>query len=423
MVAMKRTIKLFYLAYTGYIILVCMISDLSFIKISISLMLLWLLYFVFCIGTGNKTDYQTQCIENKNFFILSASKKKLFAVGILILLCSFLTAHFYTGMWPDDVISVYRRGGSTYQIYQKYFATSALGTLSITKIPFVAMMVIQKIAFYYSFVILAMNGVILNERYRLYLFLLMVAQVYFGLARGTNFEMYQLFITIVYCYVVYHEAKKKPINIAMLVLLGLGMVSFFLLIIHFRGHSVFALRKISSVISFKENSLIVTNIPILATCVAWVFSYLGFGLFYIATMVFDVMSNSVMGMVDIFVPILNSREQTNILTDIGVQWAPDFALLLDKYGIIVAYIIVFFMGFALRYSNKIRGGEIYYNVLCYIMFVEMLSLPVGNFLAFSSEKLTILFTVFMLLLGHKIYVGRNADSICRMRQCRKKTEL
>ncbi len=405
---MKKAVRLFYIIYTLYMILFCSITSLSLSKVIVSLVLLWIVYFAFSAGFGKEQKiFNTQAKESLSLLGVncdSVTWLRIVLIAGMSLLLAVVCAKFYTGMTPIRLISNLRNGVSSYQNYQRYFATMELGKMTIRKLPIALLMGLNRTLFYFSFISLTVSGRIKRFKSIVYLFIISMGHIYFGLARGTNFEMYQLFTLCAFCYILYHVKNNKRINYVLLFILGVIMVCFFLVMLKNRGHSLVLEPTIKNRIFLNYESLIVRKFPVIVIAVEYVFGYLGYGLYYITVMMIDVMASTAEGLLDFFIPITDSLTQTSVLANIQVNWLPDLADYIDSFGFIAVFALLILFGRALRFLGVTDKYSDLFYVMVYFAFMQMISFPIGNFLHFSSELIAILFTVSLILFGKRIRI-------------------
>ena len=90
-------------------------------------------------------------------------------------------------------------------------------------------------------------------------------------------------------------------------------------------------------------------------------------------------------------------ETTRKTVDVGVGWVPDYMSLIDLFGIPFLFIVLFVLGRIYVNLRVSRRPQILVDLLGLFIFIEMLSMPVGNFLVTSTP---ILLTLFAALLWY-----------------------
>ncbi|WP_143151454.1 hypothetical protein [Pseudobutyrivibrio xylanivorans] len=374
------------------------------IDIEIPLVLMWGLYCLVSIGYGSE-EYLRTCNSECRLFGINTDKQKLSTimfVGGLSIVGWFYCSYYYTGSTPVELLKLLLGGQSSYKSYQEYFSNTLIGSSVFMRLPYILLMGINRGVLYYSFIALTVSGRIRSHKSKLFLFLLLMGHLYFGVSRGTNFEAYQAFTLVFYCYILYNEKNNKKINYVLLLCLGLVMVMAFLIMLVNRGHTIVLTSEIKQNLVIDQKSLIVQLMPLLVIVAEWVFAYIGYGLYFLSVMITEVTFSSVKGTIDFFIPFEYSPiEETSLLADKGVCWTPDLADFIDKTGLIILLFIVFLAGRLLKcIGNKCRYDDSFY-VLLYLVFVQMISFPIGNFLQYSSEKLVLMFTVASVLFRSK----------------------
>lgn len=412
MKGMLKTINLFYILYTVYIIFACLLTNLSFIDMIPAVFLMWGLYCVFYFGINvNKNELHRSGQTSSQWIINfeNMSFLQIFILGAICVVFSIVSAKFYTGASPITVFRNLLNNKSVYYEYQNYFKSNDIATFSISKIPFILMMAFNKIVFVYSFITLSVNGRLLKRRYIIFDLMLIFSHVYLGLARGTNFEFYQLFIIIVYSYICYKTIRRKKFSLILIFILGLILVGAFSKMLNNRGMDGFQDKsKVDTYVYFDTENFLFKNFPLLSKAFLGIFDYLGYGLYYISNFINEVWLFNSTSLLDSVFPFMqDSIVITNEVVDVGVHWKPDMAVLLDNFGIIGVLFLMFILGRVVSYFIKTNNK--YKYIITYLAFMMLLSLPIGNFLVFSSEIIMILVTVFLATIGEHVKLKKRIN--------------
>ena len=381
---------------------VCLCTTLTIVDVISGIVIMWTGYIFFSLGLGNK-PFCKVCQSNENTQSKYINNSNLGIVRITIIaslsLCIYiLTAYFYTGLTPASLVKLMKNGQSAYQHYQSYFASNGLSQMTLSKLPVVLAMGANRIIWVYSFIILTVSGKIKYKRYKIYLITLSIGHLYFGLCRGTNFEMYQLCLLIYICYILWSEKNNKKINYSLLFCIGCFMVIFFLTLLKLRGHTIELVEFSVANIDLERNSVFVRFVPMVVMVIEWIFGYLGYGIYYISVMIQEVMTGKEISFLDFFIPIENASKVTNILADKAVKCEPSYAIVLDHYGIVGVLLFPFCLGMFLRVIGGRKYNTYLYYVMYYVVVVEMISYPIASYLSFSSEKILIAITVFAVFI-------------------------
>lgn len=413
-----KTIRLVYIVYTMYTLFVITVSDYS-IGIAIGgLISIWSIFFAYCIGFMSIKGYsQKSEVSNDNddwFFFSSINNWRInqyIIVAIISWICSIMAARYYTGRGFFRVITGLFQGEKAYSIYQHYIIEANIGTFSFAKIPFILMLTFCTVMLFWS-----MTGLLLSkERITIFqiIFLLLIigAYLYFGLARGTNFEMYIIFVLFAYCLLTRSENSMKERGlrrkyIIILSLLALVVVMIFRTVVAARGN-VFQ-NQICTEIHYDSEKSVSKLFPTVTNIGLSVFRYFGFGIFTIGMAIDRIVFESISGMVAFCLPMgFNFVFSTSFMAlvrdtvDIGIGWVPDYFSLLNMFGLPCTLCLFYFIG---RLSCKLHLSEraaLLKNLLGAAVFIEMLSIPVGNFITTSTpNEITLILILLWYIKGN-----------------------
>lgn len=405
----KRLIFLFYMLYTFYSILMCGTTDLTIFYLIPALILIWFCYATLSYSIGKKEIKICNNESNNQLlkcFGLSISQLKtipLLLIGFISLISSFICAKYYTGLSPLQVINNILSNQSNYISYQIYFQKSNIGVFSIIKIPYILLMGLNNILYVYSLIILSMQKNKIRFDQFIYLILVSCAHLYFGVARGTNYEAYQLFLIVCFCYTIRLNVKNQKFKIGVPLFLGLILVFVFFSVLDSRG--IEANYTIAEHIHYDETEFFSSLFPNLSKYYVSLYSYLGFGIYYIATMINNVWFNTFSDSLRGIIPFINfgynesSVEITNRLVVIGVKWVPDAASILNAVGLFGLICMYYCVGKIYKKidDNNTIGNELT-AISSYLVFVFCVTIPSGHFITFSSEQILIAYTVYKVFI-------------------------
>lgn len=409
-----KTIRLFYVLYTAYTLFVMLISDYKPIYAYTGLVLMWNAYGLFELGYRSKrnTAAANESTENKPMYyrfpfasIQSWSPIKKMITTAFAWLCTILCARFYTGRSFSSVISGMFGGASAYMNYQRYFASSNLGTFSLSKIPYILMLAFLTV----SMIWMVLSTILCKKENKWwdYFFLIgiVMAYLFFGSARGTNFETYIVFVVFSFCFLqkANELEKRKKIYILIVILLGILMVSIYRFVLHDRGTEFNNI--ICPEIQHDPSKLISRIFPNFVNIATSLFSYLGYGIYVIGVTLKDVCFASSSNIVGSVFPggvkiITGSSIQSTLgqTINLGARWIPDYVLLINLLGIPLCFVSFIVLGRFAATINFRSYPQLLKEVLHTLVFIEMLSLPVGNFLlSSSSNELMVLFAMAWLI--------------------------
>ena len=203
-----KTVRSFYLVYTIYTFFVMAVSNYKAEHALMGLFSMWILYLAFSLGFNSSRRFRyVRSDSGRDVFNVSfpfsniANWKNLEYLfnAIVCWICSVLSARFYTGRSFISVITGLLSGTSGYAIYQRHLREANIGAFTLVKAPFFLMLVYCTAMAFWSMV-----AVLLADRKPrtfqvVYMLTVVLAYLYFGVARGTNYEMYIVFVSVVYC--------------------------------------------------------------------------------------------------------------------------------------------------------------------------------------------------------------------------------
>ncbi|MGU8477314.1 hypothetical protein ACV3QH_08575 [Clostridium perfringens] len=414
-----RSVKLFYIVYTIYTVMVLSISNYKLVYAVTGLLAMWITYFFFWLGWNWRTEksYNGSLLKNDStFFKMDTWKNwKYLLNSIICVTFSILAAKYYTGRDFISVINGALNGGNLYNLYQNYFMNSELGVFSLKKIPYILMLTYITAVLFISYVSIIQINKKIKGIQVFYLCCVTFSQIYFGFARGTNFEIYIVFILLAFTLL---NKKSKNQNqklnykaIVIVAILGVIMLVIYRAVVMDRGVKIGTY--ICKEIEFDYDSYIVNAFPIITNVIASVFSYLGYGIYEIGVSFLDNVLSNVLYMMGTLVAngnyLFNGKGLPDMLRstiDVNVNWVPDFIILIDMFGIILFILFIMLVGHIISNFNENKYPVILVNVVRLLTFIEMLSLPVGNFLITSTPiKLFVLLIILKsVILRFKIKV-------------------
>lgn len=333
-------------------------------------------------------------------------------VSVAAIICSLYAAYFYTGQGPFDVMRNIANGVSNYNNYQNYFLDNSLSVMSLRKVPAIISLAVLKLSVIYIYTRLFFSresGVSL--RMGVCFSVVSASYIYFSLARGTSFELFEILLLFFFLYkasnnrpFIAYKFPKKAIYFILILLLAIG----------------YYLYNLSSRYSFGEVDVCMVQdmciddqsamyylSPSLAGLSVKFSLYFSFGFYYISKLFEYYMSLGLDGVVALILPgnYLDLRPAflCKGTIDCGASWAPSLEKYIYSVGIFGAVIFVFIMGLFSRFlSYGVLAGDVVSCGTLYFIFLLMVSLPVGNFITDSSSNLLSFLIFLSLLLVRKI---------------------
>lgn len=402
----NKILKLYYIIYTIYIILIAELTTISFMDIFFPIVLIWLLYIFFSLGFGKNIKKNRDIIE-KNIWIFKQKNITLLIIGTLSIISSYVSISYYTGQTPFLVIKNLSNNVSVYYVYQNFFRNNIQGFSTLKKLPYIFLLFFVKFLFFYYITAFFKRKKKNNKEQKLFLVIVVVSYLYVGLGRGTNFEFFEFLFLIIFVILSNQKHNKLKIN-RNIITMFTGILLLILLYnsrISARG-SEFNYY-ISKDVSYYKNNLITYISPIISFILLSIYSYFGFGFFYIGKFILEISIKSV----DIFFALLLPKgfllfQDESILDamkktiDIGVKWHPDMIIVIDKIGIVGLFLLCYLLGVLSKRIYKIYPQNCIKELSLFNILLFMFSLPVGNFIFASSSS--ILITLILCL--YSIYI-------------------
>lgn len=403
---LKRIIKFFYLIYTIYMILVVNITNLTFFIIFPAIIFMWANYLSFSIGYGiyKEKKILVNDANNSNSEFLNRNIFLLIVIAFLSLLFSIAVVRFYTGQTPISIFKNLENNISLYHEYQFYFYEQQRNIFSLAKIPFILMLFYIKLTLFYSLI----SFLIIKEKTtkfeKLYLMLVTLSYIYVGLARGTNFEFFELLMVIIFIiFTKYKNMKKFKMQFkTLLIIFFLISLMIFVFYIRMSSRGVIFNIYISKDIQYDPNGLISLLPPFIISIILRIFSYFGFGFFYISIYITEVWLLSINNFLKGFFSlgsydngVDNLHDIMKNLIDMGSRWKPDASLIINSIGYLGLLIFCFVIGIFTKYIyNTIEKNTVTY-LTGFIILLQMISLPIGNFISTSSASILIVFLLIV----------------------------
>ncbi|HCJ56221.1 MAG TPA: hypothetical protein DHV55_01650, partial [Clostridiaceae bacterium] len=196
----KKIVEFFYIIYTVYILMVINTTNMNLSNTFFAIAIMWINYFLFALGYSIKLNKNIN-IKVSSSWILARGKLILFAIALTSVIFSLYSVNYYTGQTPISVMMSAFSNTSLYNEYQSYFIEQQLNEFSVEKIPFIFMLFFIKVIFYYTYIAFFLEKEEKTSWFeKLYLGLITISYLYFGIARGTNFEFFELLILVIFIY-------------------------------------------------------------------------------------------------------------------------------------------------------------------------------------------------------------------------------
>jgi len=347
-------------------------------------------------------------------FVLKVNPHIIIFYSTISILISLILINFYTGQTPMELYENLISGRSTYITYQVYFQENNLGIPSFNKLPYIFLLFTQKFfVFFGPFVLLKSK---INFKVSLSMIMVLFTSYFlFGLGRGTSYETFELIILSLFLFFYFN----RRINFISLTIFGflffvIGFGTFYFNLISRNATGIFENFYISRDVFLDQSSLIFNFSPMLAIIITSLYSYFGYGFYYINTyfnyVVFQ-STETLLTSIAPFWPTYLSIDPVSIIRnniDIGFRWHPDITRYISSFGLFLTFIFVVCIVQVYVFLLKTKSPPIEGIFLAYLIFVQILSLFIGNLLFISSANtlITLLFVGFssISLMGLRIHV-------------------
>lgn len=370
-----------------------------FTKFVLGSVIMWItiaLYYAgYCIrtNTNNKKTEKTLSIIDRSYFV------PIFVV--LSIVSSHYAAQFYTGKTIVDVLSSLKNNVSLYNEYQNYFSSFGLATLSLAKVPAITAMLILKIAMIYIYITVIAAGEKLRLQNIAYVVLVSLAQIYFSLARGTSFELFEMLLLILFCFVVRNYVRKATLSTIVKQLIVITSIIVAVAIYYNWNISArYSFGSVSECSTYEFCLDDTTNLYKISQPLShFLFkasSYFSFGIYYTSVFIDEYVFNDPVHFIKILLPFagiydqkLKSDMMCGELLDCGASWVPDVVSYVIYSGLITFAFFIIIFGALTRNLVESLGETIdIVNIAAlYFMCLTMFSLPVGNFIVASSSNI------------------------------------
>jgi hypothetical protein len=366
-----------------------------------------MLVFVFPLFLFYKNKYIYQNNRNVDVGIDSKSTFKFHEniKLITVILSVIYVINFYTGMTPIQVFGNLSAGISNYLQYQEYFADSGLSDFSISKIIPIIIGVYIKLNLIISIEYVSLNW----RRDKLWIKLsnlgVILSYLFYSLARGTNFELLEIFLMLIYFNSLKFNIKKAILSNIKYGLVFLALT--FSLFAYFL-HSV----NLRAIISCYTEDLCLDTTAILYAIdkdlayLSFVLSgYFTYGIRFIGFFFLNFFEGNIS--YSFVYPLLFRDESVSYVVcsaiDCGVNWQPDFMSLVNFFGILLAipfsYVLILF--FSKIHACVSLDSNLAHKILGYFGFLYMFSLPIGQFISSSSSNLILMVMTLILYFFSK----------------------
>jgi len=254
-----------------------------------------------------------------------------------------------------------------------------------------------------------------------------IGYLYFCLARGTNLEIFEILVAIffVYSYSERRNRGKKRVGQILVILLALLCYVLFFNRISQRGASV---RLVMDGFIFGRDTYTNRLFPMVLNIVTVLYGYFGFGMIFFNKMICKMWSDHILysslvpqGL--LLITGQNLRTYMAPIISVKGRFVPDVANLISSVGVVMTLFIVFSIGRLSNINSSFyrHRSLLGHYIINYFVLLQMISLPVGNFVVASSSSILIIFYVILRdwLEGRAVHL-KNYLVSC---DCKKTSEL
>ena len=382
---------------------------LSVLDVFAGLLFMWMLGGVFLLGLSSKSP-------KKSFKPIQLPKKSekthlplLVAIGAIPI--SLFLVRFYTGNTFGTIVASLSHGQSLYRHYQVFFQEQELWRFALYKIPAILSGMLLKLALIYIYI----RTLILDKRVTkgslAPLMIVTLAYLLFSTARGTTFEIFEIFLLFWFSLTLRsaqgQQAGNTPrkANIA-LVLAGLLSLMIYNYNILTRYDFRFSRYCITAQLCKDPNAWIYSVSSMLGDLIFQLSGYFTFGIFFAASFI-SVWTSSLYHFLMGFIPFgifMNGGDVRHQLCgpviDCGAAWVPDSIIFLQYLGLFGLFLSILLLGRLTKtlFFSILNKREFHTVALLYFIILIMFSLPVGNFLLVSSSNILAFFTILLSYL-------------------------
>lgn len=403
-----------YLVLTVYVLLIVGSTNLTLFEMTPAILMMWIYFSSFSFGylltkSSRNLERLTKSSEaNNRSSFFERSDLLLIILSLVSLLFSVIAARYYTGQTPIVVFTNLVKGTSVYYEYQRHSIEAKIAIFSLSKLPYVLMLFYVKFMLFYGYLKLFLGKKKRNMLEKFFLIIVTISHVYFGIARGTNFEMFELFILTVFVVLTkfhgYSIKRSRVKQVIFIAVFGFILINVYSWNITSRG-VIFGYR-ISSEVWYNPEGAVSILFPALAAISTALFNYFGFGFFYVSKFVSDVWFLTpgifLAGLVPKGFELSGMGSVAAIMKrtiDVGARWHPDASKFINDFGFLGLVSFCFLLGFiAARLVNNYSKIDSVRDLLLFLVFLQMVSLPIGNFVIVSSaNKLILVFGILWLI--------------------------
>ncbi len=386
-----QSVGIIYLIYSFYLIALYDVTTLKLIDLLPAFFLMWINFFLFVCGDGHIRKENKSELKIVDDIISNLSGGKLIVLGIAVLLMSAVSANFYTGQTPISIIRSLLSGTSNfYYDYQTHAFDNQLGVFTAIKIPFILINFVVKFLFFFSFIVFFLKDGRLKMAEKVYLFLITCSHLYFGIARGTSFELFELLVISIYI-VLNQQDRKKLQHLIFIIILCIICSAFYSSNLLGRGLTP-DFYYYSTEWEINKTGVLYYFFPSIVGVITLFYGYFGFGFVYTSHFITDLFLSSVgnflLGLFPLGYEVIQGAPIVELMDNYlmkYVRFMPLCVTIINNIGVIGLFCFDAFCGVVHAKSKNIENYN-YKKLIDFLIFYEMLSLPLNNFVFISSAS-------------------------------------
>jgi hypothetical protein len=234
------------------------------------------------------------------------------------------------------------------------------------------------------------------------LLLLIISFMYFSIARGTTYEIFDLSLILMYVFTIKYYNNNYSTKSIYMFYSCIIIIAIFIFYLNITLRSGDLDYYISQDVYFDKNALIPQFSISISFIIIILYGYFGHGFFYTSyyflNVWFSSFENFFLGLLPLGYEIKNDISVMNFMKssiDQGTRWHPDVIIFINSIGFIGLVILCYFLGLLFNNINQKNNLDIFSHLIIFFIILQMISLPVGNFvLVSSSNRLILLIIIF-----------------------------
>jgi len=385
----------------------------------LGLLCVWAIFFMSFLGYLKGRGYGSNIVMNIVDFPTGLSKFSWSYKGMIVILTvSFLLSqyalNFYTGQTLISLVNNLMSGESLYALYQAYFMDEGLSVFTVSKIPAIMSLIALKLIVLWGVYVYYFQPRVIEKRYYVILGCICINYLMFSFARGTNFELFEIFFMFLVAGVLRIKYRESTISMSTIVIILVMVVAVASLYIstvsaRFSGGNVWECS--TDWICLDTSSILYNFVPALGLFLFLISGYFLFGLLYISVFLYSFLYDAGHSSLAVFFPLgfdlvgvdITREAICNNYLDCGASWTPSIIVLLSAVGVFGVAFVLFVVGYfaAIFEKNFLKYGFMGFVLLFYVLLLSI-SLPVGNFVFTSSNNTVIFFCAFMLFMSQNV---------------------